>query len=199
MIAPAERNGWLDQARDMDLPLAVITGHSAGEVVSAYGGDPTKPVDTVPFRHAFVSEEDFGRYFHLQVKSLDGHVVAIEPNGWSGNVPEIARRLSAGGRQFFSVYWSPSAFGVLQAIDGAVTACFDPVLFDSAAPFDVIPSWASEADFADAGRLRSTCLAMLEQQTGLAVERAWFDEPLPVYRIPDPDNLLKDVANARLP
>ncbi|MGQ0841750.1 hypothetical protein [Actinokineospora sp.] len=195
----AERYAWFDQARDMDMTLAVIRGHSVGEVVSLYGGNPAEPVDMVPFQQAFVSEEDFGRYFHLQVKSRPGYVVAIEPNGWSGNVPEIARRASAGGGHFFSVYWSPSASGVLQAIDGTVTACFDPVLFDPTAEFDVNPTWASETDFATVDRLRSTCLTLLEQQTGLAVERAWFDEPLPTYRIPDPDELLKNVKDARLP
>ncbi len=195
----AERYAWFDQARDMDMTLAVITSRSGSEVVSLYGGDPAEPVGMVPFQQAFVSEEDFGRYFHLQVKNLDGYVVAIEPNGWSGNIPEIARRASVAGGQFFSVYWSPSASGVLQAIDGTVTASFDPVLLDPTSAFDVNPAWASETDFARVDRLRSTCLAFLEQQTGLAVERAWFDEPLPTYRIPDPDELLKDVNDARLP
>lgn len=47
--------------------------------------------------------------------------------------------------------------------------------------------------------LDATCLAMLEQQTGLVFDPSWLSMPLPTYRIPDPDALLKDVENARLP
>jgi len=60
------------------------------------------------------------------------------------------------------------------------------------------PQWITGVTI-DLDRLRSTALALMEQQTGLALDREWLNEKRPTYRIPDPDVMLKDVENARLP
>jgi hypothetical protein len=143
--------------------------------------------------------EHFDEYSVVQISTHQHYGVAIEPNGWTGNVPEIARRASADGGHFFSVYWSPSAFQIVEAKDGQVTASFDPNFIGlPGGANDLLPGWVADDDFS-LEHLKASCLAALEQQTGLAFERAWLDAKLPTYRIPDPDGLLKDVENARVP
>ncbi|MGQ0776313.1 MAG: hypothetical protein ACT4NY_18115 [Pseudonocardiales bacterium] len=60
------------------------------------------------------------------------------------------------------------------------------------------PAWVEDVEF-QPGHVQAAALAVMEQQTGLSFERAWLGQPLPTYRIPDPDELLKGVENARLP
>jgi hypothetical protein len=111
----------------------------------------------------------------------NGAVVAVEWRGWTGLVPETARRGSVGGR-FFAVHWSLSSNpGVSHAVDGRVTAGFE-MFADAPAP-----PWLDIG--VGVGELRSTALALLEQQTGVAFERGWLDEPRAAYRVPDPDEL----------
>ena len=183
--------------------VAVVTGRPADEVIRIYGGDPASPVG----EHYFAQMPDLqgGGYpdslrFHLQILNPGNHVVAIENNGWSGSVPEIARRCSANGGKFFSVYWNVNAFGMLvEAIDGKITAHFEslyPIAPDPPQPGEVRPAWAIGPE-TDPGLAWPTCLALMEQRTGLAVEQQWLSTPLPTYHIPDPDLLLKDVAEAR--
>jgi hypothetical protein len=100
-------------------------------------------------------------------------VVAIEPNGWVGSLPETAERASTNGGWFFSVYWSPSGYQILQAANGQVTGRFDPNFIGTAAgTSDLLPGWVEPDDF-PLEQLRSACLAAMEQQTGVAV-RAWM-------------------------
>ena len=63
---------------------------------------------------------------------------------------------------------------------------------------DILPGWVGDNDF-PIEHLKSSCLAAMEQQTGLAFDRAWLERKLSTYRIPDPDGMLKDVENAWLP
>lgn len=194
-----DRYRWVDDP-DLDLAwtVATITGRTADEVVQTYGGDPADPVGELTYEGAGVPYDDFGKYFHLQILVPDGHVVAIENNGWSGTLPETGRRASANGAAFFSVYWSPSADRLMQAVDGTVTAYFNPLRYDPADDrFDVYPAWAAgaglEHDGTDAGPI---CMALMEQQTGLAFQPEWLDLALPTYRIPDPHALFRDVPGA---
>ena len=159
-----------------------------------YGGDPTRRTSLTMTEGA----DDVGA-FYLQVFPHGSSVVALENNGWSGTVPEIARRASAGGR-FLSVHWNVNGlFRVTEAIKGTVTAYFEPSPgAGPVAPDDVVPAWASDIEFT-AGPLRATCFALVEVETGVAFERQWCEATLPTYRVPDPDVLLTGVANARTP
>lgn len=47
------------------------------------------------------------------------------------------------------------------------------------------------------GELRAASLAVAEQRTGVAFDRAWLVAKLQTYRIPGPDVLLKGVAGAQ--
>lgn len=188
---------WV-QRLDIVLTFAVVTGSSEDDIVQVYGGDPTKRTSLTIAEAEDATLDDPGA-FNFQVFTHSSSVVALENNGWSGTVPEIARRASAGGR-FISVHWNVNGlFRITEAIKGEVTAYFEPSSgARQVAPDEVVPAWVSGVEFT-AGRLRATCLALMEVETGVAFERQWCETKLPTYRIPDPDVLLAGVANARTP
>lgn len=193
--------GWLAEYPDLAWTVAVIKGRTADEVVRIYGGDPSQPIGELTFEEAWVAESDFGQYFHLQTLVVDDQVLAIENNGWSGSLPEIARRCSAAGGQFMSVYWGPTASQVMAAVDGVVTAYFDPLYVEPGeGPGDDerYPTWLVPEDFATT-QPKAGSLALLEQQTGIAFSPAWMNTRIHTYRIPDPDRLLAGVDRSRLP
>lgn len=133
----------------------------------------------------------------VQVMQLDTATVTLESNGWSGAFPQIARRCSAGG-WFSSVYWNIHAAGsVTQALDGAITAQFEPLypLAPDVQPGERRPAWAIGPEV-ELGLARQVCMAQLEQQTGVEVRPEWLAEPLPAYRIPEPHGLYRDVDGA---
>lgn len=191
---------WIKEYDTLGWTAAVIQGRTEPEVVSLYGGDPTKPCEPRPFPDAVVPEADFGRWFYLQTVTTDRFVVAIENNGWTGTLPEIGRRASAQGGRYFSVYWTAEGrWRILQAEDGEVTAYFDVVrAVHQSDPFDKLPSWIEEVDLSDEN-LEATCLAIMEQQTGVAFDSTWLQRDLATYHISDPDEFLKGVENAREP
>ncbi|WP_422647038.1 hypothetical protein [Actinoalloteichus caeruleus] len=193
-----EKYRWADQDEDLVLTLAVTTCGSVDEVVSAYGGSGRGPV-LLTHDDAWVPQEDFGSYFHVQVLTEGSRTVMIEPNGWAGNLPGIARRASSRGF-FLSVHWSMSGTRrVVEARGGAVVSWFNPFLIaEPGGAGDLVPAWAEDTVFDDEWPNASS-FAAVELRTGLAVDRSWFTTPLPTYRIPDPDQLLADDSKARTP
>jgi hypothetical protein len=185
MYSVTDRYAWADTAYDLAWTVAVIQGRAEREAVAAYGGSVKTMIGRLAFETANTKRiERMGEYGVLQIKAIDDSAVAIEPNGWTGNVPAVARRLSISGGYFFSVYWSPSAFQILQAHDGQVTGLFDPNFVGlPAGANDMLPGWVADHTFPLA-HLKSACLAALEQQTGLAFDQDWLSEPLPTYGIP---------------
>lgn len=187
-----DRYAWADDqgtGRIDSWTLAVVEGKSAEDVVRIYGGNPDKVVGERTFAQLYYlqGDERSGYKFHLQVLGSGDHVVALENSGYTGNLPEIARKCSAGGGRFFSVYWSPSSRPQLtQAIDGQVTA-----YFELSPGEDLAPPWIKNLSV-DVKKLRSTALALMEQQTGLAFDRDWLTEVRPTYRIPDPYRMQDD-------
>ncbi|MGX7824521.1 DUF6461 domain-containing protein [Actinokineospora sp. 24-640] len=185
--------GRYDWVRGLDIVLtfAVVVGSSADDVVRVYGGDPAERLSLTMAEAEDAALDDEGG-FYFQVFQHGTSVVAVENNGWSGTVPEVARRASAGGR-FLSVHWNANGlFRVTEAVNGAVTAYFEPG--SGPAPDDVVPGWASSV-----GSDRATCLALVEAETGVAFDRRWYEARLPTYRIPDPDELFAGVEDARTP
>src|SRR6266545_2181684 len=102
--------------------VAAVEGRSASDVIRTYGGDPDNPIGDCHFAQLFDllgPGEPEPLRFHMQVLTHGEFVVAIEDSGYSGNVPEIARRCSVDGGRFFSIHWNIHAAGTLiQAIDG---------------------------------------------------------------------------------
>lgn len=190
---------WADEDYDLAWTVGVFENAAADTMLALYGGGLGDKLGDMTFGDAMtLRNEHFDEYAVVQVKTHEHYGVAIEPNGWTGNVPEIARRAAADGGHFFSVYWSPSGFQILEAKDGQVTASFDPNFIDlPAGANDLLPGWVGDDDF-PLEHLKSSCLAAMERQTGLAFDRAWLDAKLPTYRIPDPDEMLKGVDNARV-
>lgn len=195
-----DKYAWIQEYDTLGWTAAVIHGRTEAEVVSVYGGKPDESLVPRPFADALVADEDFGTWFYLQTVTIGDAVVAIENNGWTGTMPEIARRASAGGGRFFSIYWTVEGrWRIVQAANGEVIASFDVAqAVNRTDPFDKLPSWLDDVDLSDDG-LDATCLAILEKQTGVAFDQRWLTEPLPTYRIPDPDAMLKDVGTARVP
>lgn len=195
----AAKYAWADEDYDLAWTVAVIQGMDPGYLLAAYGGSPAGQLGQLTFAEATKQRNDhFDDYGVLQLLEHERWLLAIEPNGWTGNLPEIARRCSTAG-SFFSVYWSPAAFQILQARDGQVTARFDPNFIGlPAGANDRLPGWVGDDDF-PLEHLKAACLAAMEAQTGLAFDRGWLDTELPTFRVPDPEVLLKSVDNAREP
>jgi hypothetical protein len=193
-----EKYAWADEDENLVLTLAVVTGSSVGDLVSVYGGGDVEPV-MLTHDDAWVPQEDFGAYFHVQAFTEGPFTVLIEPNGWTGSIAEIARRASVGGR-FLSVAWSMAGTRrITEAERGSVLASFNPFLVaEPAGGGDLVPDWVEDVPF-DIGRPNASSLAAVEARAGIEVAARWLAEPLPTYRIPDPDELLKDVPNPRVP
>jgi hypothetical protein len=189
---------WVDDIEAWT--VAVINGPAADEVVRIYGGDPEQPLGDLRFAKLDdlrLGSDDAIR-FHLQVMQRDGLVVAIENDGYSGAFPEIARRCSAHGGWFFSVYWNIHAAGfVTQAVDGAIVAQFESLYPRSPdeGQWERRPEWAIGPDV-EANLAWQACMALLEQQTGVEIEQSWLSEPYPTFRIPEPYFLYRDVEGA---
>lgn len=180
--------------------VAVISGPAAREVIRIYGGDPAEPMIGLRFAELDdlrVRSDDAIR-FHLQVTSRAGVVVAVENDGYSGAFPEIARRCSANGGSFMSVYWNIHAAGnVTQAVDGVIVASFEPLypLAPDEGQWERRPEWAIGPEV-ELGLTRQVCMAQLEQQTGVEVRQSWLSEPSPTFRVPEPYFLYRDVEGA---
>lgn len=176
----SQKYSWADEDDDLAWTVAAIGGRAPDEVVRVYGGDPSEPVGELPFGEAWAPVDSPGDYSYLQVIPASGHVVAIEPNGWIGKSPGIAQLASSNGGSFFSAYWNVEGrWYITESTNGRLTAAFDVV---QRYPSDLLPGWAAGVDFAtDApGAL---CLALMEQQTGVAFEREWLTRALPTYRV----------------
>jgi hypothetical protein len=183
--------------------VSVVEGRRRDDVVRAFGGDPADPAGEFTFAGVDAQRGPQVDHleFYVQLLTVGDHVVAIEHNGWSGSLPEIARRCSTDGGRFFSVYWNVNGFGMItQAIDSAVTACFEALY-----PFGATqnqgerrPDWAIGSED-DVDRAWQVDMALLEQQTGVAVDPAWLQTPLLTYSIPDPHWHYRDVVGAEHP
>jgi hypothetical protein len=196
----ARRYRWADEDIDLAWTVAVIEGLAADDVIRVYGGDPGQPAGACTFAQlADVQGDIDAPQHHLQVIVHNGLVCVVEWHGWTGTLPEIARRCSVGGR-FFAVHWSLSSNPrINQAVDGRVVAYFEMFAGDKPYAGEPAPAWITDGVSVDVDAMRSTALALMEQQTGLAFDRRWLDQVRPAYRVPDPDLLFRDVPGAREP
>jgi hypothetical protein len=195
-----DKYAWTTEDLDFVWTVAVIEGKSRDEVIRIYGGDPGSSVGDYYFAQlADLQGPGDPLKFHVQVFTQGSYVLAVEENGWTGSMPEIARRCSGGGGHFFSVYWNINGLNyTVQAHDGKVVAFFELFIGDQPiADGDLVPPWIAERFIVKMGKRRETQMALMEQQTGLEFDRRWLSELRPTYRIPDPDWMLRDVEDAR--
>jgi hypothetical protein len=201
-MAPDDMIGkynWVKETTLEAWTVAVIERRGIDKVLQTYGADRDRPTGELTFSDIDELRDNKTEIqFYVQVVSRGEHAIAIENDGYTGSLPEVARRCSAGGGRFFSIYWNVNAFGlVTQAVDGVVTAQFEMI-----APFEpeeqsgeLRPEWAIGPE-TDIEIVRQTCMAHLERQTGVVIEPGWLRAPLPTYRIPDPHWLYRDVEGA---
>ncbi|WP_427885247.1 DUF6461 domain-containing protein [Kribbella sp. GL6] len=181
-----------DWANSIDAWTIAVSSHPDA-LLEAYGAEESLGPLTFFEAGALQGEAYPGLTFHVQLRQVGDYTVALESNGWTGSVPQVARRCSAGGH-FFSVYWNVNTHGWLtEAKDGRITA-----LFEALYPYhpyevqsDTRPEWAIGPQ-RELGSAYALCLAHLEAQTGVVVEQAWLGESMPTYRIGDPAVLYPD-------
>lgn len=196
-----ERYAWADDpALDLTWCVSVVDGSDEAAVIRVFGGDPASARAMTFCEAETDAGEHFGEYTNLQAVCPGQHVVTIDGYGCTGTVPEIARRASEDGGRFFGFHHDMNGNSrIIQAVDGKVTAFFEPLFVndrDLSQPWR--PKWVEDARF-PVERMQAACLAALEEQTGLAFDRTWLDTVLPTYRVPDPDELFKNVPQAREP
>ncbi|MFI7367357.1 DUF6461 domain-containing protein [Streptomyces sp. NPDC050149] len=193
---------WADAAEWETYTFSVVTGKTEEEVIRAFGGDPAGS-RAMTFAEAADEQAD---HIHadralLRVVTVEKHVFAIEW-GFHGSIPEIARRASSDGGEFFSVHHNVLAqHQVMHARDGRVDGMFDPSVVGDAAwmePAPEIPAWAAGIPF-HLETLGSESLALLERIMGVPVVPAWMDAALRTVSLASPDALFSDPEAAWLP
>ncbi|OIK01589.1 hypothetical protein BIV24_00775 [Streptomyces colonosanans] len=186
------RYAWADADEPDAFTFSVIAGKTEDEVIQAFGGDPRASrlmtfAETVEEQAGHLYED----YELLRVVSAERHVIAIEW-GYYGSIPEIARRASVDGGEFFSVYRSLNArYQVVHALDGRVDGMFDPFELEDAAwmePEPEVPAWAEGVAF----HMETLCaesFALMERTMGVAIDPGWMDTALRTVLLASPSEL----------
>lgn len=140
---PEAAYNWVESsALSMAATVTVVSGSTPAQVIAAFGGDPTAPVALKPLA------EDFGIEPWVAVLACDGHVLAIELNGWQGADAQTLARASANG-EAASVFWNVNAERCQGfAREGRVLASFESI---AEAPADLEHLYAGfdPTDFRD--------------------------------------------------
>ncbi|MEV6191871.1 DUF6461 domain-containing protein [Streptomyces sp. NPDC051920] len=196
------RYAWADSDELDAYTFSVIAGKTVDEVIRAFGGDPEVSW-LMTFAEAVEAQAShpYEAYDLLRVLTVDRHVIAIE-RGRHGSIPEIARRASADGGEFFSLHRSVNAgFQVMHAHDGRVDGMFDPFEFQGPArtePEHELPAWAEGVTF-HGETLCAESFALMERTMGVAVDSGWLDTELRTARLSSPADLFGRSKAAWLP
>ncbi len=99
------RYAWADDpALDLTWCVSVVEGMSMASVVEAFGG-ARGTARKAAFRETEAEAgAHFGEFTNLVVIPHDQHIVTIDSYGYSGIVPETARRASKVGGRYFSFH-----------------------------------------------------------------------------------------------
>ncbi|MEV6079758.1 DUF6461 domain-containing protein [Streptomyces sp. NPDC052069] len=196
------RYAWADADELETYTFSVISGKTENEVIRAFGGDPAV-CRTMTFAEAADEQARhlYEEYTLLRVVTVDEHVIAIE-SGYHGSIPEISRRASSDGGEFFSVLRTVNArYQVMHALDGRVDGMFDPFELEDAAwmePEPEVPAWADGVTF-HMGTLCAESFALMEHVMGIPVDPAWTDAALRTVLLASPDTLFSDPEAAWVP
>ncbi|MFF2386321.1 DUF6461 domain-containing protein [Streptomyces sp. NPDC058108] len=193
---------WAD-ADELDAyTFSVIAGKTEDEVIRAFGGDPeASRMMTFSEASAEQAAHLYEDYELLRVVTVDRRVIAIEC-GYHGCIPEIARRASADGGEFFSIYRSVNArYQVMHALDGHVDGTFDPFDLEDAAwmdPEPEVPVWAEGVAF-HMGNLCAESFALMERTMGVRVDPRWLNTAIRTVLLASPSELFGQSEEAWLP
>ncbi|MFE8017091.1 DUF6461 domain-containing protein [Streptomyces antibioticus] len=192
------RYAWADGDELEAYTFSVVAGRTEDEVIRAFGGD-ADGARMMTFAEA-ADEQAEQRCELLRVVTAEAHVVAVEW-GYHGSIPEIARRASAGGGEFFSVHRDVNArYQVMHAVDGRVDGMFDPFELEAAwtESRPELPAWAEGVSF----HMETLCaetFALMERTMGVPVDPAWLDTRLRTVLLASPDTLFDDPVVAWSP
>lgn len=188
---------WIKEDRYEGLTISVVEGISENELIRLYGGDPNMSQprlfdDAMGYLGVTGIDEDV---FYVQTLTVGSQVVAIENNGWTGSVCEIARRATANGGRFMSVYWCDANVNdsLIYAENGVVTAYFAGR--SCSGKYHVgptMPDWFADHDTEQ--RDRQQWLTLITKATGVTVDQAWFTTPQRATQTPLVDDLLPQVV-----
>lgn len=167
---------WLDDsALGVAACLTMVLGSSRTAVIEVFGADA----------HATLPIEDAHRD-GVAVVDVPGGVLAIEPNGFQGSLPEILEALSTGGSAA-SMFWNvndDNAFSCARG--GRLVATVDMYDAEDAdevdLPDDLRPLFEQAAD--EDADLHAVGLAMVEQFTGVRIMAAHVEGVDAVHPIP---------------
>lgn len=182
---------WVDRDHDLAWTVALVStaANTADDVIIHLGGRPTQPRNMTYAQALRWRDDNFNEHGVIQVHRLRRYTVVFEPNGWAcADDHYLAKALTRLGGHYISAYWSPSNYQILEALNGVITARFDPVYVDKVAPppGEVYPPWLDHDAYADTDRFNSTSLRLLHARTGIRIRRRWLHKRLPTYRIPPP-------------
>ncbi|GLZ28218.1 hypothetical protein Lesp02_04080 [Lentzea sp. NBRC 105346] len=184
---------WIKDERYDAVTIAIAEGVSEDAVIRTYGGDPgSSNLATFDQSIGMVNGDDD---FHLQTLTAGGLVVAIENNGWTGAVAEIARRATADGGRWLSVYWNGAIvnFTVIYAVNGTIEGWYNDRSCGQGKKPASTPEW-DEGVSSQEGWSIAPSLALMEHLMGVKIMEEWFTTPQRTTRIPDVDSLLPQVV-----
>jgi hypothetical protein len=168
---------WLrDSVLSEAATVTVVTGSTVEQVITAFGGDPARPVPVT-------DDLMWSTTPWVSVRPVDGAVVAVEVNGWQGSRDEVLRAASAHGRAA-SMHWNVDALTNLAfARDGAVVDSFEPLGPHEATHPEVRAAlegidWVDYTDLAEKG------LVAVQQFTGHGIGAQDVDRIETAYVVP---------------
>lgn len=189
----ALRFQWIKDERYDAVTIAVAEGVSEDAVIRTYGGDPGS--SNLALFDQSVGMTNGDDVFHLQTLTEGGRVVAIENNGWTGAVAEIARRATANGGRFLSVYWNGAIvnFTVIYAVDGTIEGWHNDRSCGQGKILSSVPEWDEGISFQESWSIAPS-LALMEYLMGVEIKEEWFAAQQRTTPIPDVDSLLPQVV-----
>ncbi|KDN17219.1 DUF6461 domain-containing protein [Amycolatopsis rifamycinica] len=156
---PEVRYRWIGRSRlTVAATVTIATGLPAEDVLRAFGADPGRPEPLAELR------EEYGDPW-LAVLDLDGVVVAIEENGFTGSDAPVLAAASRAGRAA-SMFWNVNGLTRLSfARGGEVVSAFEPGLGEPSADDDVAAALAG-LDLENYRDRTEKCLVAVERFTG---------------------------------
>jgi hypothetical protein len=182
VVRPESAYRWLQESSIADgATVTVATGSSAEQVVTAFGGDPERPV---PLDDYLLHSLDPW----VAVLPLEGAVLAVEINGWQGARDDVLGATSVRGRSA-SMYWSggDALTNLAFAREGEVVDSFEPLFEHTAADAEVRAALAG-IDWVDYTDLHEKGLVAVERFTGRSIGSQDVERIRAAgvaYRIPD--------------
>ena len=133
--------------------VTLVAGSSPDALITALGGS----VDEV------VAEDEDAYGASVLVASVPGGVVAVEPNGFQGSLPEALARVAGSGRAA-SMFWNVNALSAFSWCDGSLGAQVSSIEMLSTGDADEDFAYFAESDLP----LELHDLAALASNDGIA-------------------------------